>query len=84
MMISKYGINRRDFNALLLAQNDRCAICKEILTKVHIDHDHLTGMVRALLCPPCNMGLGFFKDDIRLLAYAIVYLEDHGKLSPFD
>jgi hypothetical protein len=30
-----------------------------------------------LLCQSCNQGLGFFKDNIRILAGAIVYLQDH-------
>jgi hypothetical protein len=36
-------------------------------------------MVRGLLCSACNTALGLFKDNIRYLANAIVYLEDNGK-----
>jgi hypothetical protein len=34
-------------------------------------------MVRGLLCSECNLGLGNFGDNIKVLAKAIIYLEDH-------
>lgn len=44
---------------------------------LHIDHDHETGKVRALLCHACNKGLGQFGDSIERLEQAIVYLKQH-------
>jgi hypothetical protein len=76
-------------------QQGLCAICHERLNKpqviggpgmlgtdkqLAIDHDHKTGIVRALLCSSCNTGLGLFRDSPRLLAQAIVYLEEHGTI----
>jgi hypothetical protein len=39
-----------------------------------IDHDHLTGKVRGLLCARCNQGIGLFSDSPERLEKAIGYL----------
>lgn len=64
-------------------QGNKCAICgKEIYlfgskksNTAHVDHDHITGKVRGLLCQECNTGLGKFRDNPLFLANAIKYLE---------
>ncbi|BCJ35608.1 recombination endonuclease VII [Actinocatenispora thailandica] len=40
----------------------------------HVDHDHVTGGVRGILCFNCNGGLGHFRDNVEHLAKAISYL----------
>lgn len=69
-----YGIDDATFKLMLKAQDNKCAICREPFGKVHVDHDHTTGKVRALLCVPCNLGLGSFKDNIDSLMKATSYL----------
>lgn len=79
--LRKYGLRPEDYDTLLDNQNGVCAICSEPPKpgrRLAVDHDHTTGEVRGLLCSPCNTALGLFKDRIRLLAAAIVYLEDNG------
>lgn len=40
--------------AFVRAHQGRCAICQENRGRLVIDHDHTTGLVRALLCGGCN------------------------------
>ena len=42
--------------------------------KLHIDHDHVTGRVRGVLCTNCNSGIGRFADNPELLRRAVEYL----------
>src|ERR1041384_916466 len=71
-----YGLNLEEFNAMVKAQNGRCAICNEIPTGrgFHVDHCHLTGVIRGLLCRGCNLALGNMKDDPARLMRAANYL----------
>lgn len=73
---ARYGITAADAERMLEQQDGLCAICRERPAD-HVDHDHLTGRVRALLCFNCNGGLGQFHDDPELLAAAVEYLAAH-------
>lgn len=74
-----YGMTKEKYLNLVNAQNNKCAICFSESTerRLAVDHDHLTGNVRGLLCNQCNRGLGYLKDDITRLRSAIDYLEKH-------
>lgn len=72
-----YGITTDQYDALLAAQDNRCAICRVDTPGGkgwHVDHDHTTGAVRGLLCGHCNLGLGHFDDDAERLRAAIAYI----------
>lgn len=58
---------------------ERCEICGCGPTKAgfHWDHCHVTGKFRGFLCHHCNVGLGFFMDDVENLLCAIEYLRRH-------
>lgn len=65
-------------------QNGQCAICKDsgdgghgIILKLYVDHSHLTGVVRGLLCYACNSAIGFLKEDPLVLENAQEYLRKH-------
>jgi hypothetical protein len=71
-----YGLTRRALTELRDQQSDRCAICADPSPQ-HLDHDHQTGCVRALLCQRCNHALGLFRDEPRFLRAAADYVERH-------
>ena len=77
---TKYGITLDDYDTMLITQGGGCAICGTNDTgsraRLSVDHDHATGAVRGLLCQPCNIGIGHFKDDLDKLLSAIKYLKD--------
>lgn len=74
--LAAFGLTQDDYLQLLAAQGGRCAICCSATSKqLSIDHDHVTGKVRGLLCMACNTGLGQFKDNDDLLCAAINYLK---------
>jgi hypothetical protein len=54
-----------------------CQICEDSPASLHLDHCHATNKVRGMLCQPCNLGLGYYKDNPTLLRKAADYLERH-------
>lgn len=54
---------------------ERCNICKKTSSKLKVDHNHNTGLVRGVLCFKCNIGLGSFRDNIMSLKKAVAYLQ---------
>lgn len=78
----KYGLSKEGYMEMLKEQAHRCRICgldevDMLDTKLHVDHNHSTGLIRGLLCRACNHGVGNFKDSPELLAKAIDYLEKY-------
>ncbi|MGY1733659.1 endonuclease VII domain-containing protein [Geodermatophilus sp. SYSU D01045] len=78
-LMRRYGITVAEADAMLAEQGGLCAICVTAPAE-HVDHDHVTGRVRALLCFGCNGGLGQFKDDPVVLRAAARYVLHHRAL----
>lgn len=84
-LLRVYGITVEQYDAMLAEQGGVCALCGKPPAmnggpsgnRLHVDHDHETGRVRALLCSTCNISLGGFRDDPVLLRKAADYLERH-------
>lgn len=56
-----YNLSVEDYRTLLKNQDNRCAICmapQEVYSKrLAVDHSHITGKVRGLLCMVCNRNI---------------------------
>lgn len=71
----RHGITKNDYDEMVTKQSGKCYICGVGDVKLHIDHNHITGKVRSLLCKECNMALGLLKENIVTLKNMINYLE---------
>lgn len=76
-----YDMSVAQFDELLASQGGVCAndACRrphveERGKRLHVDHDHVTGAVRGLLCNGCNRGIGLLGDDPERLVGAAEYL----------
>lgn len=75
---------------MLSAQAGVCAICKcpetskwkGRIRQLAVDHDHVTGHVRGLLCDNCNSGVGSFRNEPAVLRAAAAYLEHYLERRP--
>jgi len=84
-LMDKYGITVEQFEAMEKSQDGKCAICGgpprgragKKGKRFHVDHDHKTRKVRALLCFNCNAMLGNCFDEVEILEKAIAYLHSH-------
>ena len=76
----KYGLTLEEFDEILESQGGRCAICGRPDAD-NVDHDHVTGLVRGILCWDCNIALGKFADDIDRFVAAAAYLDQHDDLA---
>lgn len=81
--LKKFNITIEGYAHLLEQQNSVCAICFKPerakmngkIKKLSVDHNHVTGRVRGLLCSVCNTGIGKLQEDKTILLSAINYLE---------
>lgn len=75
--LKRYGITEGQKAALLRLQEHQCPICERFLaeqTVPSIDHCHVTGAVRGILCRRCNSALGLFEESPATLERALEYL----------
>lgn len=83
--LRRYGLTLEQYEEMLAAQDGRCAVCGsqpdpngvKASSRLHVDHDHVTGANRSLLCTRCNQGIGYFRDNPATLRAAAEYIEKH-------
>lgn len=88
---SRYNITELDYDAMVKAQGNKCAICETDtpggrFNSWQIDHDHSCcpdakscgRCVRGLLCSNCNRALGYFRENAGNLKRAHEYMTSRG------
>lgn len=84
---NRYGLEPDDLARMADEQDGKCPICQRELgylhrdtgkpTKVCIDHDHVTRVVRGLTCDDDNKAMGMLDDDADRAQRAADYLRKH-------
>lgn len=81
MRRERYGVTLEQLIDMLFEQNGRCAMCRQFFFRTPcVDHCHITGALRELLCAGCNHGLSFIEDE-GFKRLAEQYLEKHSHQS---
>lgn len=85
----RYNLTAEDYAVMLEKQNGVCALCEQPekvkiskgpgIRSLAVDHDHLTGKVRALLCNKCNVMLGSYEKNRDLFIKFDAYIKEHGE-----
>jgi hypothetical protein len=77
----KYGLTEEQYLELYKSARGACQVCGTVPTgrgpyrSLNVDHDHVTGRVRGLLCAACNKALGYARDNSDTLRKLADYLE---------
>ncbi len=89
-LMKKYGITVEEFQALWASQKHQCGICSKVLREkaegvgrlksnkgnvACVDHCHVTGRIRGILCSNCNTAVGYLRDDPAIARAAARYLD---------
>ncbi len=80
-----YGISLEDYQEMEKRQDFKCAVCgttdsgtfrgaNTTKSRFCVDHDHVTGKIRGLLCLNCNTGIGRLGDNLEGVEAAAAYL----------
>ena len=77
-LVKTHGITLEDYNKKLKSQGGVCAICFEPPKEraLAVDHNHVTGNNRGLLCGNCNRAIGLLKDNPTIARSAADYLDN--------
>lgn len=81
-LMRKYRLTPEQVDEMANAQGRRCLLCDSTSRDLVVDHCHVTGRVRGLLCRSCNTVVGQVELSPVILERIGGYL-DHGDPSEF-
>ena len=80
-LLYEHGITLEQYESIVEKQGGKCPVCKKLLSETtktkspHVDHNHITGNIRGVLCGKCNRGIGFIEDNVEIAKNIIEYLK---------
>jgi hypothetical protein len=83
----KIGLDPDEVLAYWETHNGLCDVCGNppeklrksgVTESLHIEHNHITGKFRGLVCHKCNLGMGLLNDSADLLRKAADFLDRDG------
>ncbi len=79
-MYKSYSLTVEEYEALFQAQGGRCAVCRKEPgeqggKRLSVDHDHVTGRNRGLICQACNIAIGIVSERPEVLRAMAEYIE---------
>ena len=84
-LASRYNLSPAQFASMFELQGERCALCNvefflDKRDKPVVDHDHVSGKVRGLLCSTCDKGLGMLGDTADTIKRALAYVQGESRV----
>lgn len=77
----KYKLTPENYDELYDKQQGKCLVCGKhqslFKRRLVVDHNHMTGKVRGLLCNTCNCALGYVKESVEVLEGLIKYVKTY-------
>jgi recombination endonuclease VII len=72
---ANFGISLEQYEEWFDKADYKCQLCGGDF-RLSLDHDHITGKIRGVLCFDCNTSIGKLGDSIEGLKKALAYLEE--------
>lgn len=61
-LMSYHKMTEKTYDVMYEEQSGKCYICEQSMVyHLHVDHEHATGKIRALLCRECNWMVGLYE-----------------------
>lgn len=89
-ILRMHKLTREQYDQMVAEQSNLCKICNEpetragrtkgTIARLVVDHCHITGQVRGLLCMKCNLMLSYARDRLDVLVMGYAYLEASRKM----
>lgn len=80
-----YGLSLEDYERMFSEQGGKCFICRTPPTPEEevlcVDHHHLSGVVRKLLCFSCNSAIGYLHESVERAVAIADYLAKYEKIT---